>query len=190
MNTTEHLVEVYYRQIGCFTVTDIKVIKGNNRQFDLLAFNYKTKKFYHVEVSVAHGLQWTDSLNDIKKKIDYKFFGNPKDLRPENSKTDFTKEKKYLEQIKATYSKFGIDYNEVIRVWCTWFIQENDITVNNWKNELASEYNLKPENFEILLFRDTLLPTLLENIGTAYYDDELLRTLSLLKEYTRQKNKE
>ncbi|GAB3995131.1 hypothetical protein GCM10028807_34470 [Spirosoma daeguense] len=55
MNTAEHLVEIYYRQAGCFTMSDIKVISGNNRQLDLLAINIKTKKYYHIEVSVAHG---------------------------------------------------------------------------------------------------------------------------------------
>ena len=186
MNTTEHLIEVYYRQLGCFTATDIKIIKGNNRQFDLLAFNFTTKKFYHIEVSVAHGEHWQGTLADIKEKIRYKFFGSPRNSRPNNPKTDFAKGKTYLDPIKATYSKFGVSYKDVIRVWCTWCLPETEVSLDDWKQELATEFDLQPENFELLLFRDTVLPALLENIGTAYYDDELLRTLSLIKEYNRQ----
>lgn len=41
MNAAEHLVELYYRQKGCFTITDIKIENGNNRQMDLLAYDLK-----------------------------------------------------------------------------------------------------------------------------------------------------
>ena len=51
---------------------------------------------------------------------------------------------------------------------------------------MASEFNLQPDNFEILLFRDEVLTNLLNKIGTSHYDDELLRTLSLISEYRRQ----
>jgi|ERR1035437_8584867 hypothetical protein len=189
MNTTEHLVEVYYRQLGCFSATDTKIVKGNNRQFDILAFHFTTKKFYHIEVNVAHGdgVHWkAATLDNIKEKIRYKFFGSTRNSRPGNKKTDFAKGKHYLDQIKATYTKFGIDYNEVIRVWCTWCLPNKEVSLDKWKKELAEEFNLQPDNFQLLLFRDTVLPTLLDNIGTAYYDDELLRTLSLIKEYNRQ----
>lgn len=191
MNTTEHLVEVYYRQQGCFTATDIKVERGNNRQLDLLAFNYMTKIFYHIEVSVAHGEHWAASLNDIREKIRFKYFGEPYNKRPDNPNTDFAKGKKYLEPIKETYTKFGIDYNLIKRVWCVWCLNDTtDQDIENWKQSLASEFGLRASNFEILSFRDEVLPRLLENIGTAYYDDELLRTLSLIKEYNKQKAQE
>ncbi|MGA3013862.1 MAG: hypothetical protein ABSD71_07480 [Bacteroidales bacterium] len=186
MNATEHLVEVYYRQLGCFTATDIKIPKGNNRQFDLLAFNYTTKKLYHVEISVAHGEHWAGNLNDLKKRIRFKFFGFPRNNRPENSKTDFAKGKTYLNAIKATYLKYGIDYSEVVRVWCTWCLPPEKVTLDDWYQELATEFNLKSENFQLLLFRDTVIPTLLKNIGTANYDDELLRTLSLINQFNIQ----
>lgn len=189
MNTTEHLVEVYYRQIGCFTATDVKIAKGNNRQFDLLAYNLLTQKYYHVEICVAHGQQWQASLNDIKEMIRYKFFGLPKNLRPDNPNTDFNKGKSYLDSIKATYKKFGLNYEKVIRVWCTWCLTEPDSNIDKWKTEIANEFKLKPDNFEKLPFRDTVFPELLSKIGTAHYDDELLRTLSLLSEYNKQTQK-
>jgi hypothetical protein len=187
MNATEHLVETYYRQIGHFTVTDIKVEKGNNRQFDILTFDNKTKKFCHVEVSVTHALNWVRPISSISEEVRFKFFGIPKDKRPGNQKTDFAKGKTYLEAIKATYVKFGIEYENVKRVWCTWCLSDEDITkIDNWKKMMASEFKLQPDNFEILLFRDEVLMTLLKKIGTANYDDELLRTLSLISEYRRQ----
>lgn len=187
MNTTEHLVEVYYRQKGYFTVTDIKVDNGNNRQFDLLAFDNKLQKYFHIEVSVTHALNWVRSLESISEEVRFKFFGIPKNKRPDNFKTDFAKGKTYLEAIKSTYKKFGIDYENVVRVWCTWTLSDSEISnVASWKQIMASEFNLKPDNFEILLFRDEVLSKLLDNIGTSHYDDELLRTLSLISVYQRQ----
>lgn len=189
MNTTEHLVEAFYQQQGCLTTTDVKIVKGNNRQIDLLAVNLKTEKYYHVEISVAHTEQWPVTLDKIKQRIRYKFFGTTINSRPENPKTDFAKGKTYLNQIKETYSKFGFDFSKVIRVWCAWSILDASMSdILKWKNSLAAEFKLEETNFEILLFRDDVLPKLLECVGTAYYDDQLLRTLSLVKEYNRQTN--
>jgi hypothetical protein len=56
-----------------------------------------------------------------------------------------------------------------------------------WQEQLAIKYDLKPENFQILLFRDEVLPFMLEIIGTSNYDDEILRIFSLLKQYEKQK---
>jgi len=189
MNTTEHLVEAYYRQKGCFTATDIKVDNGNNRQFDLLTFDIKANKICHIEVSVTHSINksWIRPLDNITNEVRFKFFGIPKNKRPDNQKTDYAKGKTYLEPIKSTYSKFGINYKDVTRVWCTWCLSENDKSnIDKWKQSMANEFNLKPDNFEILLFRDEVLSTLLNNIGTSNYDDELLRTLSLISEFKRQ----
>jgi hypothetical protein len=187
MNTTEHLVEAYYRQKGHFTVSDIKVDKGNNRQFDILTFDNKAQKFYHIEVSVTHALNWVRPLDGITNEVRFKFFGIPKNKRPDNLKTDFAKGKTYIEPIKATYNKYGIDYKNVIRVWCTWTLSANDTAkVDTWKEKMATEFNLQTHNFEILLFREEVLSTLLTNIGTANYDDELLRTLSLVSEHRIQ----
>jgi len=51
---------------------------------------------------------------------------------------------------------------------------------------MADQFDLKPDNFEILLFRDEVLTKLLSSIGTSNYDDELLRTLSLIVEHRKQ----
>ena len=189
MNATERLVETYYRQKGFFTATDIKVENGNNRQFDLLAFDSNNKKYYHIEISVTHSLGWVRKLSNISDEIKFKFFGVPKNKRPGNLKTDFAKGKKYLDQINNAYRKFGINPDDVIRVWCTWTLCESDLAdLLTWKESTAKEYGLQPNHFEVLLFRDEVLKTLLENIGTSNYDDELLRTLSLVNQHRVQTN--
>jgi hypothetical protein len=188
MNTTEHIVEQYYRLKGYFTNVDIKVIGGNNRQFDILAFHpsQKENKILHIEISIAHGENWPQTLDSLKKQVGKKFFGIPS---PSDKKTsDFQKGKNYYDQIKKTYEKYGLDTSEIIRVWCTWFM--NDLTIESkkqWQEELAEEFKLKSNNFEILLFRDEVIPYMMENVGKSNYEDEVLRIFSLLKEYQAQR---
>lgn len=187
MNPTEHLVELYYRQKGHFTITDIKVENGNNRQFDILTYDKKSDEFNHIEINVTHSQKWIRPLDSISEEIRFKFFGIPKNKRPNHPATDFARGKTYLDSIKTTYEKFGIDYNSIKRVWCTWCLTQSDIeNISDWKNSIAEEFNLNPENFEILLFRDEVLTSLLKNIGTSNYDDALLRTLSLIGEHKKQ----
>jgi len=186
MNATEHLVELYFRELNYLTAADIKVVKGNNRQFDLLAFNLNNKAEYHIEVSVAHGLQWGETLEKIIEKIEYKFFGIPRNSRPDHDNTDFVKGKTYLESIKSTYAQFGFNYQNITRVWCTWRI-EPSYNIENWKKVLADKFDLTPKNFDILSFRDDVIPRLLNNIGTSNYDDEILRTMSLLNVAKKQR---
>ena len=187
MNSTERLVEAYYRAKGHFTITDIKVENGNNRQFDILTFDNKSKTHYHVEVSVTHALNWTKPVSWITERMGYKFFGQTTNKRPDNNKTDFAKGKSYLQPIKHTYEKFGIDFNEVVRVWCTWALgKEERSKLEEWREEMSLKYNIDKSKFDILLFRDNVLSDLLRNIETANYDDELLRTLSLVQQHKKQ----
>jgi hypothetical protein len=189
MNTAEHIVETYYRIVRkCFTVSDIKILQGNNRQIDMLAFQPSDKKFYHIEVAVTHCENWCLSDEEIQDKIEYKFFGKARNSRPENLKTDFAKGKSYIEQIKKTYNLYGVDFNEVIRVWCSWYFKVEDRQIKKLKDTLAQSYNLSASNFELLSFRDTVIPDLSDAIGTSNYDDEILRTLSLLNQYKMQRN--
>jgi len=45
MNTAEHRVESYFRLCRkCFTIVDLKVPRGNNRQLDILAHNVKEQQ--------------------------------------------------------------------------------------------------------------------------------------------------
>jgi hypothetical protein len=189
MNTAEHIVETYYRIARkCFTVSDIKILQGNNRQIDILAFQPSDKKYYHIEVAVTHCENWCPSLEEIQDKIGYKFFGKARNSRPENPKTDFAKGKSYVEQIKKTYHLYGVDFNKVIRVWCSWYFEAENRQIMKLKENLANSYTLKSSNFELLSFRDTVIPELSDAIGTSNYDDEILRTLSLLNQYRIQKD--
>jgi hypothetical protein len=189
MNSTERLVEAYYRQKGHFTLTDVKVQNGNNRQFDILSYDSNSREFFHIEISVTHSLNWATNLSLITNEMRFKFFGIPKNKRPNNPKTDFNKGKTYVNAIKSTYSKYGINFETVNRVWCTWNLSQEEIEkIESWKNSMKEEFKIEPNKFHILLFRDEVLQTLINKIGTSNYDDEILRTLSLISEYKKQRN--
>lgn len=189
MNAQSKIVENYYRMVKkCFTITDIKVHGGNNRQFDILAYQPEEKKYYHIEVGVTHRQNWCPNLNELKEKFRQKFFGKPQNKRPDNKKTDFAKGKDYLTQIKEAYLMYGIDYDKVIRVWCFWTFKGDDEEILKLKYVLAKEFELDSKNFETLSFRDDVITELEKVIGTSNYDDETIRTLSLLKEYQKQRD--
>lgn len=187
MNTTEHLVELYYRHCHKnFTYTDFKVEGGNNRQFDVLAYNKKYNTLRHIEVSVTHSIGWTADLQLLKDDLRFKFFGVPKNKRPNNPKTDFNRGKNYRNQIENAYQQFGFEWDEVIRVWCLWIYPSEQEVINNWKQELSQEFSIPKENFEILSMRDEVLPMLTKSIGTSNYDDDILRTISLIDQRRKQ----
>ena len=74
MNAVEHIVESYFRYCrNCFTMVDVKIIGGNNRQCDLLAFNLATQEQFHVESSVTHDLNWLPSEDTLRETFDKKF---------------------------------------------------------------------------------------------------------------------
>ena len=78
MNTTEQIVESYYRICHeCFTVPDVKVIDAYSRQFDLLAYSLSLKQQYHIEVAVSHVRQWAPKPHELLAKLEYKFLGSP-----------------------------------------------------------------------------------------------------------------
>jgi hypothetical protein len=126
-------------------------------------------------------------LENSEEFIGHKFFGMPKNNRPDNPNTDFSKNKNYLQNFKETYRTYGIDFNKVIRVWCSWRFDETKDQVAKWKKKIANIYKLGSNNFELLSFRDAVLPRLLTEIGTSHYNDEILRTLSLLSQFSSQR---
>lgn len=190
MTTTEHIIETYYRLTKhCFTMTDYKVVGGNNRQFDVLAFAPIERKFYHIEVSVTHQEHWTADLNVVKEFIGYKFFGLPKNKRPGNPNTDYNKGKTYKKQIMQSYKNFGMPWDDVVRVWCLWRFNETESEIEEWKQDLQQTYGISSDRFELLSFRDKVIPELFNNISQSNYSDEILRTISLLKEYEIQTRK-
>jgi hypothetical protein len=184
MNTTESIVESYYRLCkGCFTQPDVKVLNGNNRQIDLLAYNVTKQLSYHVEVSVTHCQRWCPTFESLKESFDKKFFGIPP--KREGPNTDFSRNKTYKRNIEDTYQHLGLHQENILRVWVCWTLLENENIENDLK-KYCIEKNLPDGSLKILSFRDEVLPELLEKVSTSNYEDDSLRTLSLLRQYQKQ----
>jgi hypothetical protein len=188
MNATEHIIEAYFRLCrGCFTCSDRKVLGGNNRQLDLLAYNVKEKLPYHIEVSVTHQLAWCQSRQELSVEFARKFFGVPPRRESKTGrKTDHEKGKSYFPEIESAYKDVGFDPDSVKRVWVCWVVKGEE---NNKPLEVSYNFERLNRQFkiEILSLRDLILPELEKKIGTAHYDDEILRTLGLLKERNKQR---
>jgi hypothetical protein len=183
MNASEHIVDAYFRLVrGCFTLADKKVIKGNNRQLDVLAYHLKSREAFHIEVGVTHQQNWCLSIEELAPHFDKKFFGtSPERKGAVDGMTDFEKGKSYWSKITETYENVGFNPEEVIRVWVTWIVRGVDgrspINVEFYSNHLNRTFPI-----QILSLRDYVLPQLQNEIGTANYDDELLRVLGFVKQ--------
>ena len=179
MNASEHIVECYFRHVlKCLTMTDVKVVDGMNRQCDLLAANIKEGKYYHVESSVTHRTMWAPGTKELKAIFDAKFRGITKENESPNSERK--KGKTYFENIKKTYRLFGLPPSKVARVFVCWLVKDKDKeNVPKLVDEYKKQYGIK---VDIISFKDTILPDLVEAVGTSNYDDEILRTISFFKE--------
>ena len=184
MNTTERIVESYFRICrGCFTAPDVKVINGNNRQIDLLAYNLGSKHIFHVETSVTHCENWCPTHANLEQSFDFKFLGRPKPTEGKN--TDYAKKKTYEQHILATYRKYGVAPEEVRRVWCCWAVR-GDQDLPSFIARYCASRKLIHHPIEILSFRDIVIPKLQECVGSSNYEDDVLRTFSLLREHELQ----
>ncbi len=178
MNAVEHIVDCYFRLCRqCFTMNDVKVVGGNNRQLDLLAINLLNGAQYHVESAVTHSWEWFTNSHELTQELNRKFFGIP--APKEGKNTDFTKGKTYTAQIHSMYQSLGLNPDVLQRVYVTWAIPEF-ANVEEAVVEYSRERNVRP--IEVLSFRDTILPALEQQVGTSNYEDEVLRTLSLLRQ--------
>ena len=187
MNTTEKIVESYFRLChGCFTMADMKVINGNNRQIDLLAVNIKTNEEYHVEVSVTHQENWCPTTEDLFPEFEKKYFGAP--TKREGKNTDYVLGKTYEKQIYKTYESVGLNPKSIKRIWVCWTVVDSDNI--DWQMEqYCKKKGLKKSAIEILSFRDVIIPSLMKKVATSNYEDDVLRTLSLLQQFEKQQNK-
>lgn len=187
MNTAEHIVESYFRLCrGCFTLADRKVTGGNNRQMDLLAYNLKENTQFHVEVTVTHQLGWCEDSEGLHKEFDRKFFGVPPERDSESRRgTDSARGASYLKQIDSTYCEVGFSPKNVIRIWVCWVVkgreEDNSVSIIHRPPNCDKEFSI-----EVLSFRNCILPELTGKVGTANYDDEVLRTLSLIRAWKKQ----
>jgi hypothetical protein len=91
----------------------------------------------------------------------------------------------YLKQIDATYKSVGIDPKNIQRVFVCWIIKDEGA----WATTLAEFQKKHGFGMSIVSFRDTILPALRDAVGTTNYDDEVLRTLSFIKEQDSQTKK-
>lgn len=185
MNTTERIVEAYFRHVvGCLTSTDVKVAGGNNRQLDLVAANLKTGARYHVEVTVKiRGFDPT--IDKLRTAFDHKFFGVP---RPNEKPTgDHAKGKSYLPAIKRTYRQLGISPAEIQRVFVCWDVKgAEDGALDKFLTTYSKSRRLGGRPIRVWSFRERILPELAAAVGTSNYEDDALRTLSLLEAAKRQ----
>jgi hypothetical protein len=184
MNTAERIVESYFRICrGCFTAPDIKILNGNNRQIDLLAYNLVSKRVFHVETSVTHCENWCPTPTTLEQKFDFKFLGRPKPREGKN--TDYAKNKTYESHILATYAQYGVTPEEVRRVWCCWTVS-GDHDLPAFIDTYCASRGLTNHPIEILSFRDAVIPELQARVGSSNYEDDVLRTFSLLREHELQ----
>jgi len=184
MNTAEHIVESYFRLCrGCFTITDRKVKNGNNRQLDILAYNVKEKRQFHIEVGVTHRPNWAPTREDLRLYFEHKFFGAPpKRENKSGGTTDYEKGKSFFANIVETYVDVGFLPAEVRRVWVCWILKNEEKQNKPVVFPFESKHLNRPFEIEVLSLRELILTELEVAIGTANYDDEILRVLGFIKE--------
>jgi hypothetical protein len=165
----------------------LKVPGGNNRQLDLLAYNLRDDAQYHIEMSVTHELSWRATWEKLKEAFEGKYFGAPKARDGHN--TDFARGRNYLVEIHKAYRSVGFTPREVQRIWVTWVTPvEHDFDA--CLQRYCREKRLGSCPIQIVSFRDVVLPELLSAVGRSNYNDDVLRTLSLLRQFEVQNQRE
>jgi len=181
VNTVEHIVESYFRLCrNCFTYNDVKVMSGNNRQLDIIAVSLSPNNQYHVECSVTHCQNWCPTSAKLIAAFEKKFSGHP--TQKDGPNTDSTKGKRYGGAIHSMYSRLGLDLAKLKRVWICWTVKDP----HNLATLVDHYYVRTGIRVEVISFLDEILPQLTEAVSTANYDDEVLRTFSLLKQRAAQ----
>jgi len=161
-------------------MADVKVIGGNNRQMDFLAFNPKTSEQYHVEVSVAASETWSPKqTSDLFPEFDKKYCGAPANRA--GLRTDSGRGKNYREAINRTYEAKGLDPSKIERVWVCWTVVYPE-SMQRQLGDYCERHGLRSDGLKILRFRDDVIPALKDAVGTAFYEDDALRTFSLIRQ--------
>lgn len=184
MNTTEQIVEAYFRICKeCLTVPDVKVVGAYARQLDMLAYSLRLEEQYHIEVSVSHVRQFAPTTNKLLSKLAYKFLGVPnlRELRDRKTK------KSYIKNIHHSYRLFGMSPSQIKRVWVCWERPKNKDFDAKLK-EFNEEHELDENPIEVISFKEIVIPALKARTKTAHYDDVALRTISLFKQGKSQNN--
>lgn len=186
MNTAEKIVESYFRHcLDCFTMSDVKVEAGNNRQLDLVAIHLPMGEAYHVETTVKIA-GFCPTLEKLRTAFEHKFFGAPRaNAKPTG---DHALGKNYRPAINRTYKRLGLTPSKVRRVYVCWTVNGvDDEELEDFCRGFSRRYHLGRNPIQVWSFRDRILPELVEAVGTSNYDDDALRTLSLLGAAERQR---
>jgi hypothetical protein len=156
----------------------VKILAGNNRQFDLIAFSVIEGKAFHVESSISitdsRALRPKDEQGVIET-LKKKFYGDVP-VR-EGKRTDYARGISYADKINEMYRTFGLDPKNIQRVACRWAFYSDNKSLDMFLNE---------QGILKLSFRDTILPELEQNLTTAHYEDDGMRTITLIREYRNQ----
>ncbi|MGA3262757.1 MAG: hypothetical protein ABSC47_01780 [Terracidiphilus sp.] len=144
----------------------------------------KEKLQFHIEVDVTHRLNWCPTRGELGQEFEGKFFGVPPERKSKSGNaTDSEKGKSYFSNIEDTYIDVGFSLAEVKRVWVCWVVKGEE---NVRSLVLLVEHLNKKYEIEVLSLRNKILPELERKIGTANYDDEILRTLGFIKQREEQ----
>jgi hypothetical protein len=122
-------------------------------------------------------------------KVDIKLtFSFPNMTRKNGARanTDHARGKNYFTNIQRTYKAVGFTPSKVQRIWVTWVIPDEEL----FEKELLKYCRSKRIGrcpIQVVSFRDEVLPKLLSEVRKSNYDDDVLRTLSLLNQFKRQR---
>ena len=165
METTERVVEAYYRYIeNCATMPNVRC--EGQHELDLLAINLKTHERFHIETSV--------SISKAYRKLTAKEFDLEKSKArvgkaPQRRTIGFFVQQKFTpKKVLGALEKYGFvdgNYSRVIVAW-DWTMEAEKV---------ATQVGIKLLSFQTILlklskeFKD----------DTKYFTDDTLRTLHL-----------
>jgi hypothetical protein len=153
MEVEEHIVEEYFRRMGYFTISNIRL--EGNREIDILALDHEKERYLHIEVSVRLGYPF--QLVDTAHKFDI--------INYPQKKFEDNRIKEYIRDIFGTD-----DYEKVIVIWSE--------PRKDWDKiqEAANK-----QQIEILFLEDMLKELLLDlKNDKKNQRDEIIRTLQLV----------
>jgi len=153
-----HIVERYMQLVKkCFTMTNVML--GGGKELDLLAYNPRTNKKYHIEVRVATGRGFRLRMKDTQTK----------NGRKHRRGMDTLNEIKFIHPIvtnKVTEIFGDSDYRKVLVVW---EVQDSRVI-----EQAKTVYGI-----EVWKISD-VLSEMMRKIGTKSYRDDVLRTVQLI----------
>jgi hypothetical protein len=116
---------------------------------------------------------------------EFKFCGFNKPDPKESFEPELEAPGKHRDAILAAYKAFGVqDTNQVERVLCSWTVQDPE-KLPEIQETFMKKHGFK---FSYLSFRDIVLPEVEKYVGTSNYDDDILRTLSLVRQMDLQQS--